>query len=602
MSYLNFFRQINYQAKILLLLIFDFFLISISSFLTEIIYLGYLPRLADALFLYIFIYVIFYSFFSYFFKVYKLLNRFFGIYYLQNVFLVISLASVSLFLFKFIFDFRYLNLNFIILQGLILLILITSSRVFIQKLYFHNTEKNQNKVNTIIFGAGSEGINLYRSLKINSNYNFVAFIDEDINKIARFADDLQVYSISGIKSLKKKYNISKCFLCIPSASSLKLKEITQILDSNKIEIIELKKNEINSYNLPIEINSNNRIEDLTYVENFIENKTALVTGAAGSIGQEICTQLKNLNAKKIYCLDSNEYSLAKLKKKIESLKLTNFEYVLLDLTNNDLLKNFFNSKQIDIVFHAAAHKHVDIVEENIGYSCRNNLKSIMNVLETCYSSNIKNFVFVSTDKAVRPTNVMGLTKRCGELITYYYSQKNKSNNYCSVRFGNVIGSSGSLLEILKKQVYDGGPITLTDKKATRYFMTISDAVSLVLKSTSLKKNGKIFVLNMGNPINIYQLIKSFLKENKLNERNVSDLDIKNSVEIKIIGLRKGEKLHEELFYDENYEKCDDMIFSENIDKKYSKINLEKFEKELNYLIESNSNIDIKKFLQTFVNL
>ena len=158
------------------------------------------------------------------------------------------------------------------------------------------------------------------------------------------------------------------------------------------------------------------------------------------------------------------------------------------------------------------------------------------------------------------------------------------------------------MEILKKQVYDGGPITLTDKKATRYFMTISDAVSLVLKSTSLKKNGKIFVLNMGNPINIYQLIKSFLKENKLNERNVSDLDIKNSVEIKIIGLRKGEKLHEELFYDENYEKCDDMIFSENIDKKYSKINLEKFEKELNYLIESNSNIDIKKFLQTFVNL
>ncbi|MAZ07089.1 MAG: hypothetical protein CMM99_01295 [Rickettsiales bacterium] len=204
MSYLNFFRKINYQAKILFLLLFDFFLILISSFLTEIIYLGYIPRLADALFLYIFIYLIFYSFFSYFFKVYKLLNRFFGLYYLQNVFLVISLASLSLFLFKFIFDFRYLNLNFIILQGLILLILITSSRVFIQKLYFHNTEKNQNKFNTIIFGAGSEGINLYRSLKINSNYNFVAFIDEDINKIARFADDLQIFSTSGIQSLKKK--------------------------------------------------------------------------------------------------------------------------------------------------------------------------------------------------------------------------------------------------------------------------------------------------------------------------------------------------------------------------------------------------------------
>ena len=488
MSYLNFFRQVNYQTKILLLFLFDVFLISISSFLTEIIYLGYVPRLANALFLYIFVYVIFYSFFSYFFKVYKQLNRFFGIYYLQNVFLVITSVSLSLILFKFIFDFRYLNLNFIILQGLVLLILITISRVFIQRLYFHKTENGQNKYNTLIFGAGSEGINLYRRLKINSDYNFIAFIDEDINKIGRFADDLQVYSISGIQYLKKKINISKCFVCVPSASSLKLREIGQILNYNNIEVVELNKNKIENYNLPIEIKRSNILKDSTNVQSFIENKTALVTGAAGSIGQEICTQLKNLNAKKIYCLDSNEYSLAKLKKKkIESLKLKNFEYILLDLTNKDLLDNFFHSKQIDIVFHAAAHKHVDIVEENINYSCRNNLKSILNVLKACNSSNIKNFVFVSTDKAVRPTNIMGLTKRCGELITYYFSQKNLSNNYCSVRFGNVIGSSGSLLEILRKQVHDGGPITLTDKKATRYFMTISDAVSLVLKSTSLKK-------------------------------------------------------------------------------------------------------------------
>ena len=274
----------------------------------------------------------------------------------------------------------------------------------------------------------------------------------------------------------------------------------------------------------------------------------------------------------------------------------------MDLTNKDLLDNFFHSKQIDIVFHAAAHKHVDIVEENINYSCRNNLKSILNVLKACNSSNIKNFVFVSTDKAVRPTNIMGLTKRCGELITYYFSQKNLSNNYCSVRFGNVIGSSGSLLEILRKQVHDGGPITLTDKKATRYFMTISDAVSLVLKSTSLKKNGKILVLNMGKPINIYQLIKSFLKENSLSENNFSDPQVKNSIEIKTIGLRKGEKLHEELFYDDKYEKCDDMIFSENIDEKYSKIDLDKFEKELNDFINANSNIEVRQFLKTFANL
>ena len=602
MRFLNFFRQINLQTKILLLLLFDFFLIASSSFLTEIIYLGYIPILANALFLYIFIYVISYSFFSYFFKVYKQLNRFFGIYYLQNVFLAISLSSLSLFLFKFIYDFRYLNLNFVILQSLTFLILITILRVFIQKLYFHNSKSDQNKFNTIIFGAGSEGINLYRRLKINSNYNFVAFVDEDINKIGRFADGLQVYSISGIQLLTKKINITKCFLCIPSASSLKLKEIVQTLKSNNIEVIELKKNETDYYNLPTEINRSNKLKDLTHVLRFIENKTAVVTGAAGSIGQEICTQLKNLNVKKIYCLDSNEYSLARLKKKIESLNLKNFEYVLLDLTNKDLLDAFFQSKKIDIVFHAAAHKHVDIVEDNIEYSCRNNLKSIMNTLEACKISKVKNFVFISTDKAVRPTNIMGLTKRCGELITYNYSQMDTTNNYCSVRFGNVIGSSGSLLEILRKQVYDGGPITLTDKKASRYFMTISDAVSLVLKSTSLKKNGKILVLNMGNPINIYELVKSFLKENNLREKETSKFKDKDSIEIKIIGLRKGEKLHEELFYDKNYEKCDEMIFSESIPNKFANLDLKKFENELDKFISTSSGSDIKQFLKTFANL
>lgn len=602
MTFLDFFRKINYQAKILLLVLFDFFLIVASSFLTEIIYLGYVPLAANALILYIFLYIVIYLILSHLFKVYKQLNRFFGIYYLQNISKVISLVVIFLFVFKIIYDFRYLNINFIVLQNLLFLILVFVSRIFIQKLYFHNSSFNKEKINTIIFGAGFEGINLYRKLQNNSNFNFIAFVDEDINKIGRFADDLQIYSIAGIQLLSKNLKISKCFICIPSASSLKLKELTQLLKSYQIEVIDINKNQISLYNLPNEINGNNKIDNLNYVQKFLQNRNALVTGAAGSIGQEICMQLRNLNVKKIYCLDSNEYGLAKLKKKIESLNLNNFEYALLDLSNKDLVNAFFNTNEVDIVFHAAAHKHVDIVEENIVYSCQNNLKSIINTLDACNQHKIKNFVFISTDKAVRPSNVMGLTKRCGELITYYYSQKEKSNNYCSVRFGNVIGSSGSLLEILRKQIYDGGPVTLTDKMASRYFMTISDAVSLVLKSTALKKNGKILVLNMGKPINIYSLIKSFLKENNLIEKNSNESDQKKSIEIKIIGLRKGEKLHEELFYDENREKCDDMIFSENIGKKFADINLLEFNQKLNQLIKKSSSSEIKIFLKSFADL
>ena len=337
-----------------------------------------------------------------------------------------------------------------------------------------------------------------------------------------------------------------------------------------------------------------------FVDSEFKDKVALVTGGAGSIGQEICFQLNTLNVKKIFCLDSNEYSLASLKKKAQSLNIKNFEFILLDLTNKDLLKNFFEKNKIDIVFHAAAHKHVDIVEENIKYSCKNNLLSILNILDISNSFEVENFIFVSTDKAVRPSNVMGLTKRCGEILTYFYSQKNLNRNYSSVRFGNVIGSSGSLLEILRRQISNGGPITLTDKDASRFFMTISDAVSLVLKGAALKINGKILVLNMGNPINIYELIKSFLKENKLTEKNLTNNN--GDIEIKIIGLRKGEKLHEELFYSDNHNKCDEMIFSEDVSEIHKNIDISQFEEDLKEKIIKNSEIEVKMFLKDFANL
>ena len=198
MIFINYFRNVNYQLKVLFLLILDYALIFTSSFLTEILYLGYLPKLANALFLYIFIYIGFYTVSSYFFQVYKQLNRFFGIYYIQKLFSAISVVTVFLISFKFIYEFRYLNLNFIILQSLIFFILISTMRLVVQRLYFHRTDTDKNKFNSVIFGAGSEGINLYRRLKINSDYNFLAFVDEDITKIGRYADELQVYPLKVI--------------------------------------------------------------------------------------------------------------------------------------------------------------------------------------------------------------------------------------------------------------------------------------------------------------------------------------------------------------------------------------------------------------------
>ncbi|MDB3983189.1 SDR family NAD(P)-dependent oxidoreductase, partial [Candidatus Pelagibacter sp.] len=504
----------------------------------------------------------------------------------------------SLYLLNYFYSIRYFNLNFIILQNLLLFLIIFLSRILLQKIYFHNFKAKKN-INVIIFGAGSYGVNLYQNLKHDNEFNCIGFVDEDNNKIGRYADDLKIFSIQDIILLSKRDKIQKCYLCIPSASSFKIRQISNIFKKNDIEIIQTKNDE-NNYKLPNEINKFDKMNLVDFVDIEFKNKTALVTGAAGSIGQEICFQLNTLNIEKIYCMDSNEYSLASLKKKAQTLNIKNFEFILLDLTNKELLTNFFEKNKIDIIFHAAAHKHVDIVEENITYSCKNNLLSILNILNLSNIFDVNNFIFISTDKAVRPSNVMGLTKRCGEILTYFYSQKNSNKNYSSVRFGNVIGSSGSLLEILKRQISNGGPITLTDKRASRFFMTISDAVSLVLKGAALKINGKILVLNMGNSINIYDLIKSFLKENKLTEKNLQNKD--GDIEVKLIGLRKGEKLHEELFYSENYIKQDKMIFSESIDEKYRNINILEFEKNLKEKIINNSESDIQSFLKDFANL
>lgn len=590
-------KNLRLQSKVIILITFDILLIFISSYISEIIYLTYLAKVAKSLLLYSTISIIFFSIYSLIFKFYSQLNRYFGIYHLQKILILVLLLAASLYLFKYIYDLRYLNLNFIILQNLILFLFISLSRYTLQVLYFHRSQPKK-KINSIIFGAGSDGINFYRNLKNNKNYNFIGFVDEDNNKIGRFADDLKIYSPNKILYEIKNIQIQKCFLCIPSASSFKIKEISKNLLKNNIDVIQTKNFE-STIKLPNEINNENRINLKNSEDKDFKGKNALVTGAAGSIGQEICFQLNFLDTKSIYCLDNNEYSLANLKKKAETLNIKNFKYILLDVTNEKLLDDFFRANKIDFVFHAAAHKHVDIVEDNITYSCQNNLFAILNILKKVIKFKVKNFIFISTDKAVRPKNVMGLTKRVGELLTYYYSQLEKGNNYCSVRFGNVIGSSGSLLEILKRQISYGGPITLTDKKASRYFMTISDAVSLVLRSSNLKKNGMIYILNMGEPVNIYELIKSFLKENDLTEK--SNKNKNGDIEIKTIGLRKGEKLHEELFYSENYKEYDKMIFAEEINQNFKTFDLNNFEKELKSYIEQNSEIKIKKFLNDVLN-
>lgn len=590
--------SIEWKYKIIFLILFDAGIVAFSSIAAEYISLGYFSAISKSLLLYICVILPVSISYLYFFKIYKILNRYFGLDFIQKLLLATALSALTIFLFKYIYNFRNLNLNFIFLQNFLFFILIFCSRFLIKKIYFYEKNFDKNKEHCVIFGAGAAGVSFHRNLKNNKKYLPIAFIDEDLNKISRYIDNLQIISLSTFFINSKNWNIKKCFICAPSASSFKMKQIEKQFLQKNIEVVKMHNDDHKKIQIPIALKNHNKINHNKFIqESKFLGKNIIVTGAAGSIGQEICFQLHNLKINKIYCIDSSEYNLSVLKRRAESLNIKNFEFILLDLTRENLLKIFFEHKEIDIVFHAAAHKHVDLVEDNILYAVYNNLIGLINILELSLSKPIKKFVFISTDKAVNPSNIMGLTKRCGEILVNYYANKS-TNDYLSVRFGNVIGSSGSLLEILKGQVAAGGPFTITDKRASRYFMTISDAVTLVLKSSTLEEKGKVFVLNMGDPINIYKLMQNFLIENNLSEK--TSLNSSGDVEIKEVGLRKGEKLHEELFYGQRESICDNLIFTEKVSAiEYEKI--EHFIKNLENAIHTKSEDDLKKYLLTVCN-
>ena len=420
------------------------------------------------------------------------------------------------------------------------------------------------------------------------------YVDEDKNKIGQFLGDKKIISLGELRN----FEIKKCFFCAPSLSSVKQKEISLFLKKFKIQIdfrynTNFLKSQNFNENLDINFKKTSLKKNKAFkIENY-QNKVILITGGGGSIGSEICFQIYNLKPKKIVIIDNNEFNLSKLKLALLSIK--NKEIIkchLVDVCSYENLKSLFLLYKPHFVFHASAYKHVDIVEENSNFSVKNNIIGVNNVLKLCQKVKTKHFIFISTDKAVRPKNIMGQTKKIGEIFTTYYSNNhNLKLNYNSVRFGNVIGSSGSFLQIFKKQLDSGGPITLTSKKATRYFMTINDAVNLVIQAPFLGEKGNTFILKMGLPINIFEMVKDLIKKNNYELKKGKSGDIK----IKVIGLRRGEKLHEELFENKKdvYKTKNSLIMVEKNKYIPSKEVVNKFLKA----IESNTNQ--KKNLKSF---
>ncbi len=449
------------------------------------------------------------------------------------------------------------------IQTPIVFLLINISRLIIYEILKSRNQIKLSKKKIVIYGSNDTAVQISSLILADPNYQLCYFIDEDKEKNNKSINNIKIISI---KELESRYKIEDLNEIIIAGSDLSIenkKLIIQRLDkiNLKVKFIENLNNHIEQFSLEHfqslvldQFISNEEYISLVNFEEF-KDKIILISGAGGSIGSELCQQLLKYSPKHLILFDHSEFNLYQITEKIKTEIAINkldikFFSILGSIKDKIKLNNIFNEYKPNYVFHAAAYKHVPLVEENILESISNNIIGTKNLIDCALEYDVKRFVLVSTDKAVRPTNVMGATKRLAELYVQAINKKELISTI--VRFGNVFGSSGSVVPLFYKQIVNGGPITLTHKDITRYLMSIPEAVNLILESALYAKGKEVFVLDMGKPILIYDLAKKMIKSLGLTERNENNPN--GDIEIVVSGMRPGEKLHEELIIGENYKK------------------------------------------------
>lgn len=409
----------------------------------------------------------------------------------------------------------------------------------------------------LIIGAGVSGNLLFKDMQNNFDlrYNVVGFVDDNLNLRGKFLQNTPVLGTTeDISDIVKNTGATKIFIAIPSASSDEIAKIVEKGNGLGITFKTLPKlSDIIHGRSQLSQLRNIKIEDLlgretieldtNELNNMLREKTVFISGAGGSIGSELCNQVGKFNPQKLICLDFSEFNLYQLEKELK-LKYPELELIAVvgDVRNYKRLEKILNKYKPQIILHAAAYKHVPIMEANPYESVQTNVTGTDNISRLAGQYGAEKFVLISTDKAVNPTNIMGATKRIAEIVCSRNSEKYKKTKYIVVRFGNVLGSSGSVIPLFQSQIESGGPITVTHEDITRYFMSIPEASQLVLEAASLGMGGEIFLLDMGKPVRISDLAKQMIRLSGL----VPEKDIK----ISYTGLRPGEKLYEELLANE----------------------------------------------------
>ena len=468
------------------------------------------------------------------------------------------------------------------------------------------TKSDVNSENVLIYGAGEAGVLLVKESRINPNFSYriVGFLDDDPNKKGGKVYGLKVLGgLEDVEKVVEKSEVSKIIISMPSVEQSKISSILKELNKLKdisVKILPNVDNLIEEGNLSTQLR-NIKLEDLLGREeikintkevfDFIQDKIVFVTGGGGSIGSELINQIAKYNPKKIINIEINENASylmeLELKRKYPYL---DYKTEIASVRDLDKLDMLFNKYKPEILFHAAAHKHVPLMENNPEEAIKNNIFGTKNVAECCLKYKLESVVLISTDKAVNPTNVMGATKRVCEMIFQKYSEKDSNTKFMAVRFGNVLGSNGSVIPIFSKLIEEGKNLTLTHKDIIRYFMTIPEAAQLVIEAATIGKGGEILILDMGEPVKIYDLAKNMIK---LSGSNVG---------IDIVGLRPGEKLFEELLYDINSSEktSNNKIFITNMENEKVQVDIDDYYTILKDLIKNNDTIGMRRTLASII--
>ena len=544
---------------------------------------------------------------------YKTMLRFAGSSIILTVFVPIINYSLLYFAIIGIYGIQGIPRSIGVLQPVLLFLTILSSRIIIKYLFAEsNTFKNSKiKKNILIYGAGAAGRQILAGLENNPEMKVVGFLDDDAQFHRQIVLGQTVYDPLKIDKLINKKKVDTVLLALPLINRQRRNKIIDILNQYKISVKTLPSiQDIFDGKISVSDIKDLTIEDLLDREQVepnlellsknINSKVIMVTGAGGSIGSELSRQIIKLNPKKLLLLELNEFALYKI---YEELKNINQNLTIIPLFTNiqdqSKIEELFQTFKVDTVYHAAAYKHVPLVEENICESVKNNVFGTLFIAEIALKYNVSNFVLISSDKAVRSTNIMGASKRLAEItIQALFDNQKKQSQFAIVRFGNVLESSGSVIPKFKEQIKLGGPVTLTHPEVTRYFMTITEASQLVIQAGAMSTGCEVFILDMGESIKIKDLIKKMIKLSGLTVKDETNLD--GDIEIKIIGLRSGEKLYEELLIGNNHQKT----FHAKIQKAQEpfipfeklKINLD----NLSVLLKDNKVSEVKEMMGKLV--